>query len=328
MAKTNVVVTHRADDGLRGVYADALGEQSEIVYAAELEGAARSRALRDAEILVALNLRIELQPQEFATLDSLRFVQLLTAGVDHAPFSRLLGGVPVAANHGAFALPMAEHVLAMILAAAKRLPIEHRELREGRFNQRNLNRRVVGSRCAILGFGATGHETARLLRPLGVSVHGINRSGRTEAPIDAIGTPADLEPVLRAADVIVVTLPLTQVTAGFIGARELAWMKDDAILVNVSRGEVIDQAALYDHLVAQPRFTACLDAWWVEPVRHGEFRIERPFLDLANVIGSPHNSASVPDVYIDAVRQGAGNIRRVLDGAAPMWIVDEEDKLA
>ena len=139
-----------------------------------------------------------------------------------------------------------------------------------------------------------------------------------------IGTVAALEDVLRRADVVIVSMSLTGATAGLIGARELGWMKDDAILVNVARGEIIDQDALYRHLVENERFFACLECWRIEPVRHGVFRINHPFLDLPKIIAAPHISASVPNAQAEAMRQGARNVRRWLDGEVPrnllgMW---------
>lgn len=107
--------------------------------------------------------------------------------------------------------------------------------------------------------------------------------------------------------------------------RALARMKDDAILVDLARGEIIDEAALFAQLQAHPNFTACIDAWWVEPVRHGAFRLDHPFMDLSNVIGSPHNSASVRQASATALRMAGRNCHRQLTGEKVLNLVRPQD---
>ena len=222
---------------------------------------------------------------------------------------------------------MAEHILAMAFAAGKRLRQEHAGMRDGNFNQFVPNRQMTCSNCAILGFGGVGRVTARMLRPLGISIHAINRSGETDEEVDSISTLDNLKQVLNEADIVVVGLSLTHKTMDLIGTRELNWMKPDAILINVSRGEIIDQTSLYEHLVANQKFTACIDAWWIEPVRHGEFSIKHPFLDLPNVIASPHNSAQIPGIQNLPARAAARNVKRFLSGEVPLHLVGDDEIL-
>ena len=113
---------------------------------------------------------------------------------------------------------------------------------------------LAGGVCGILGFGGIGVAMARLARGIGMKVHAINRRGRSEEPTDWIGTPDQLDMLLAASDVLVICTPLTPATLGMIGAPQLARMKQDAILVNVARGEIVDERALYERLVAFPDF--------------------------------------------------------------------------
>jgi len=123
----------------------------------------------------------------------------------------------------------------MALAAAKRLILEHENLKLGQFNQFTHNRMLAGGVCGIFGFGGIGAATGRLMRGIGMRVHAINRHGQTNERVDWIGTPERLNELLEAADVLVISAPLTRATRGLIGAAELHRMKDDAILVGSSQ---------------------------------------------------------------------------------------------
>ena len=94
-----------------------------------------------------------------------------------------------------------------------------------------------GGVCGILGFGNVGVATARLMRAFGMKIHAINRRGASDEPTDWIATADPLDEMLRVADVLVISAALTTATEGLIGARELDLMKENAILINVARGE-------------------------------------------------------------------------------------------
>jgi phosphoglycerate dehydrogenase-like enzyme len=322
-----LVVTFAVDARGRAVVTEALGGAATGIYLADLDAARRSQALASAAALLTGNITRELRADELPLITQARFVQFMSAGVDHISFEDLPDGVPMAANRGAYAAPMAEHVAAMALAAAKRLLLEHRNLARGEFNQFVETRRLAGGVCGIFGFGGIGVAVARVMRCLGMRIHAVNRRATPDEPVDWIGSPADLPRLLSESDVFVIAVPLTRSTERAIGAAELRAMKPDAILVNVARGEIIDEDALWSHLLANPHFTACLDAWWVEPVRHGAFRVDHPFVELPNVIGSPHNSASSTGARDEALRHAAENCRRALVGERPLHLVTPDERL-
>jgi glycerate dehydrogenase len=327
MDKQNIVVTYNALPEDKALFLEVLGSFATLTYLNEISPAQREQSLERANILISWNFPREVLPQEYPRLQQVTFIQLLSAGADHMPFADLPSHIIVASNPGAYATPMAEHVMAMTLALAKRLLIENQKLRNGEFDQFTPNRLLSGTTAGILGFGGIGRATARLMRAFDMKIYAINHSGTSSEPTEFIGTLRDIEHVLRASDVVVISLPLTKATKGLIGKEELAWMKPDAILVNVARGAIIDEEALYNHVKSHPTFMVGIDAWWTEPFLHGTFRMEYPFLELPNVLGSPHNSAVVPHVLVNAARQAAENVKHFLKGEKVLGIARREDYL-
>jgi glycerate dehydrogenase len=325
MEKSHLVVTYAIGEANRAVLKEILGDVARFSFLVDMPAGLREQTLVSANVLLSWNLPKELKFGGFGLLKNVRLIQLLSAGADHVPFAELRSDIVVAANVGAYAEPMAEHVLAMALALAKNLFREHQNLAKGEFNQSRLNRALSGSVCGILGLGGIGRATARLMRAMGMQIYAVNTSGRTDEAVEFIGTLNDLQYVLSGSDIAVISLPLTRATRGLIGKQELEWMKPNAILINVARGDIIDEGDLYAHLTSHPGFMAGIDAWWIEPFRHGEFRTNYPFLSLPNVLGSPHNSAMVPGINEEGTRRAAENVRRFLKGGSIVGVVRRED---
>ncbi|CAN0475520.1 unnamed protein product [Discosporangium mesarthrocarpum] len=323
-----VLVSHQPPDPIRDAFCGVLAGAAEVLFLPDLSDAARQDALHNARAVLTYHPIRDLGAEALGRLENCGLMQCLTAGIDYLSFDDLPDHIDVAYNAGAYAEPMAEHVAAMALSASKRLAGEHRLMQAGEFNQFVPTKKIAGATCGILGFGETGREVARLMRALGMNIQAINRSGKTDEPVDFIGTLDDMDRVLAAVDVFVITIALTKKTDSLIRAAQLSRMKPDAILINVARGEIVDEDDLYAHLVANPGFTACLEAWWIEPVRHGKFETKHPFLDLPNVIASPHNSAMTDGALITAAQRGAENVLRFLNGETPRFVAGDDVRMA
>lgn len=322
-----VLVSHQPPEPIREAFVRVLAGVADVLFLPDLSESSRRDVLRTARAVLTYHPIRDLGADALGQLENCGLMQCLTAGIDYLSFDDLPDEVAVAYNAGAYAEPMAEHVAAMALSAAKRLAGEHRLMKVGEFNQFVPTKKISGATCGILGYGETGREVARLMRALGMNIQAINRSGKTDETVDFIGTLDDLEKVLAASDVVVITLALTKKTDRLIRAAQLSRMKPDAILINVARGEIIDEDDLYAHLIANPAFTACLEAWWIEPVRHGRFETAHPFLDLPNVIASPHNSAMTEGALITAAERGAENVLRFLNGETPRFVAGDDVRM-
>src|ERR1700719_349664 len=191
MSAGPLVVTYPLTGRSRAIVAEELGGTAEAIYLVDLAPADRAHALGRAGAVLSHDTSKELRPDEILLIRNARLLQFTAAGVDWVPTRDLPRELPVAANKGGGAEPMSEHIVALALAAAKRLFIEHAKLKHGEFNQGSANRMLRGGVCGILGFGNVGVATARLMRAFGMKIHAINRRGASNEPTDWIAT-ADL----------------------------------------------------------------------------------------------------------------------------------------
>src|SRR3989441_8598893 len=256
-------------------------------------------------------------------------IQSLVAGVDHFPFDRFPPSAIVCSNAGAYSVSVAEHAMALLLAAAKDIVLRTDEIRGGIFDQGGTNKALAGSPVVILGLGGIGSEIARRCKAFDAHVVGIARSRTAREIVDEIGTMADLPRYLPAADAVVLALPLTRATAGIVDRGFLGRMKDDAILVNIARGKLIVEDDLFDHLKAHlkahPKFRAALDTWWTYPDSKEGRPFHRAFQGLPNLVMTPHVAASVPGQRARAMEAALENVVRFLRGEQPRNVIDPSE---
>ena len=322
----NVVVSFKVDEKQKQFINSCIDKNASLKYLQDYNDTESRDLLSNADVLFAWNPPKELDYNNPDVFPKLKFVQVLSAGYDHLDFNLFPPGCRIASNKGAYADPMAEHIMAMVLSLAKKLFINHKKLSVGEFNQRETNISIKNSVFGILGFGGIGKATAKLIKPFGSKIYAVNSSGKTTEKVDFTGTLDDLKFVLEKSDIIIISLPLIKETEDLIGEKELEMMKPDAIIINAARAQIINEEALYDHLKTHPDFYAGIDAWWVEPFSDGEFRTNYAFFDLPNIIGSPHNSALVPGALLEGVRRAAENINLFLNNKKPKNIIDTNRK--
>jgi glycerate dehydrogenase len=284
--------------------------------------------LKDVEILlidIALDSgKLLLSKEEISKMPRLKFIQSTRAGVDSVDFSQIPQNVKVCGNVGAYSEPMAEHTLGMILYLAKDLGQRNYKLAGGIADYQN-SLFLKGKTLGVIGAGGIGQAVARLARCFGMRTLGVNSSGKKAPHFDRTYKISRLESVLGESHVVVVALPLNLRTLHLINESSLALMKSDCILVNVGRGHVIEEQALYNHLKNHPEFKCGLDVWWNYPRQNEPFIQRYPFFELQNFLGTPHISGFVPEERQIALDHAINNLLRYLGGGKLQGLAKRED---
>ena len=221
--------------------------------------------------------------------DRLTWIHVAAAGVDSLMFDDLAAAAVTVTNaQGIFDRPIAEFVLGAVFACAKDFAGSQELKRQRKWVHRETER-VQGAHALVIGTGAIGRETARLLRAVGMTVRGAGRTARHEdEDFGTVVESADLARHIGWADHIVNAAPLTPQTRGLINAEALAAMKPGAHLVNIGRGESVDEPSLIEALRHGPLGFASLDVFEEEPLPQ-----DSPLWDMDNVLISAHMSGDV-----------------------------------
>ena len=257
---------------------------------------------------------------------SLKLIQSTRAGVDVVPFEDLPSKVTICGNIGAYGDQIAEHVFGMILYFARNLGASNQALAKGSW-QIPQSMFLCGKTILILGTGGIGEAVSRLAACLGMKTIGVNSSGRSAPSFDRVVAIRELGDVLGSADIMVIALPLTIKTFHLIDENKLRAMKPSCILVNVARGFIIDEKAIFEHLKNNPNFKCGLDVWWHYPKKGESFAQKFPFLELPNFLGTPHNSGIVPETEEIALLSAIENIGRFVRREPLKGVMDRNDYL-
>ena len=254
----------------------------------------------------------------------LRLIQLVSAGYDHVDLDAARrAGVPVSNNGGANSRAVAEHSILLMLAVLRRLVPQHEMTSGGRWRGNQPMPtffEMQGKTLGIIGFGTIGKRVARIAAggfDMRIQYNDILRL--TEDAEDALNVRYRLLPELLAtSDIVTLHVPLTSLTRGMINATTLAHMQPHAVLINCSRGPVIDFVALHEALTSGRIAGAGLDVFPAEPPSPSE-----PVLSLDNVVLTPHLAGSSRETRLKQTRNAFDNVLRVARGEQPLWVVPE-----
>lgn len=278
--------------------------------------------LRDADVYVGGRFSAEMA----SAAEKLRLIHVAGAGTDRVAFDAL-GADVLVANTFHHERSIAEYVVAMAVLLRRGFLEQDRALRWDRwatpvYDASLRQSPALGSaRIGFVGFGHIGQRSWELLRAFGCSGCAVTGSGRVDAAVhglDWAGGPTGLDALMTESEVVVVSAPLTEATTGMVGASQLRALGPSGVLINVGRGPLVAEQALFDALENNEIGGAAIDVWYTYPGAEGlGAPSELPFATLPNVVMTPHSSGVTSDTFSGRVDDIVANIGR-LDRSEPL----------
>jgi phosphoglycerate dehydrogenase-like enzyme len=280
--------------------------------------------LSDAEIVFTISLR----PEQFAQAQKLRWIHAPTSAVHQLLFTEVIeSGVVVTNSREVHGPVVAEHVIAMIFALAKKIPQAALLQQKHIWGQEEIwtkgihPREIAGATLGLIGVGSIGRRVAQMASALGMRVIAVREHVEKATPegVEAVFQPSGLDDLLKQSDYVVVAAPLIGATTGLINAARLAAMKPDACLINVGRGQQVDEAALVEALAARRIAGAALDVFEREPLP-----ADSPLWNAENLLITPHTAGLTEKLWHRHYELFADNLRRYLNGQPLQFAVDKQ----
>lgn len=321
-----VVVTDANLSSWRDDLETALPAGTTVVWPDTTDDAEIKAALVDADVLVGPRFTADMSDAG----KSLRLVQVAGAGTDKVEVDALPAGAQVA-NTFHHEDAIAEYVVAATVVLRRGILRQDAALRRGEWASPAHNRAepwvsgLAGATVGFVGFGHIGARTWELFKAFGAKGVTVTRRGDIDALAQGLEwskNVADLDSLLEIADVVVVCAPLTPETTGLIGAAELGKMRSSATLVNVGRGPLVDEKALYAALAGKTIGGAVIDVWYDYP-SSGNIGAPSslPFHELSNLLMTPHSSGLTRQTFDGRTADVAANINRLANGEALRSVV-------
>lgn len=308
-------------DQYKDFYRSNLPDDIDIIFPDEKDSSLLLEHAPETEIFVGYSLTEEFLQK--AT--KLKHIQIPWTGFNSID-TKLLNDKPeiTVSNSHSNSLSIAEHAVALLFAAAKLLPHRDSTMRQGDWSTRSTETNsfwITDKKLGIIGYGAIGKKVASMLKPgFGLEVLAIKRNPSVKDEIcDYLGGMDDLEYVLRESDFLLIAVPQTTETEGLIKKEQFEIMKSNCVLVNIARGPIVDEEALFNALREKQIGAAGIDVWYNYPgsgetTAHQNF----PFQELDNITMTPHSAFKVRDRVEIFAQDILTNIQLIYEGKVPI----------